>query len=96
VQRWDRLNERQLQLLQRIGARDDLSSSTVPGERNSARGLQTRRLVQISRKGGVWRAVITDAGRFYLEHGFHPDHPERLGLTQEDPEAGSDAMPPER
>ncbi|MFJ1750933.1 hypothetical protein ACIOJD_32545 [Streptomyces sp. NPDC088116] len=25
---------------------------------------------------GKWRAEITDAGRFYLEHGHHPDRPE--------------------
>ncbi|MFD3561921.1 PE-PGRS family protein [Streptomyces sp. NPDC058686] len=28
------------------------------------------------RQSGKWRAEITDAGRFYLEHGHHPDRPE--------------------
>lgn len=28
------------------------------------------------RKKGRWQAEITDAGRFYLEHGHHPDRPE--------------------
>lgn len=35
--------------------------------------LQDRRLVKISKKGGDWRAVATDAGRHYLEHGDYPD-----------------------
>ncbi|MEU0156376.1 hypothetical protein [Micromonospora fulviviridis] len=26
----------------------------------------------------MWRAQITDAGRFYLDNGIHPDHPDRL------------------
>ena len=30
----------------------------------------------VTRKAGVWRACSTDAGRFYLEHGHHPDHPD--------------------
>ncbi|MFM9580695.1 PE-PGRS family protein [Streptomyces caniscabiei] len=28
------------------------------------------------KQGGKWRAEITDVGRFYLEHGHHPDRPE--------------------
>nr|WP_253268233.1 PE-PGRS family protein [Streptomyces asoensis] len=28
------------------------------------------------RKKGRWQAEITDAGRFHLEHGHHPDRPE--------------------
>ncbi|MER8003371.1 PE-PGRS family protein [Streptomyces sp. NPDC095613] len=28
------------------------------------------------KKKGRWQAEITDAGRFYLEHGHHPDRPE--------------------
>ncbi len=26
----------------------------------------------------MWRAQIIDAGRFYLDNGIHPDHPDRL------------------
>ncbi|MFJ8310805.1 MULTISPECIES: hypothetical protein [unclassified Streptomyces] len=33
-------------------------------------------MVTMPRKKGRWQAEITDAGRFYLEHGHHPDRPE--------------------
>ncbi|MEV1332719.1 hypothetical protein AB0J20_24465 [Micromonospora costi] len=75
MQRWDRLNERQVALLCRIADGDDLSTPEGVPHRTSARSLQTRRLVDITRKGGTWRATVTDAGRFYLEHGFHPEDP---------------------
>lgn len=78
MQRWDPLKEHQLRLLRRIGDGDDLSGPDGVDHRHSARALQTRRLVDISRRGGVWRARITDAGRFYLDNGLHPDHPDRL------------------
>jgi excisionase family DNA binding protein len=41
--------------------------------------LQNRRLVVVSRRGGVWRAEVTDAGRFYVEHGRHRPRPEPAG-----------------
>lgn len=78
VQIWDPLKEHQLLLLRRIGDGDDLSGPDGLDQRHSARALQTRRLVDISRRGGVWRAQITGAGRFYLDNGIHPDHPDRL------------------
>jgi hypothetical protein len=78
VQRWDPLKEHQLLLLRRIGDGDDLSGPDGLDQRLSARALQNRRLVDISRRGGVWRAQITDAGRYYLDNGIHPDHPDRL------------------
>jgi len=78
MQRWDPLKEHQLALLQRIAGGDDLSSPDGVDQRHSARALQSRRLVDVSRRGGTWRAQITDAGRFYLDNGMHPDHPDRL------------------
>ncbi|WP_433530595.1 hypothetical protein ACQPYA_00085 [Micromonospora sp. CA-263727] len=78
MQRWDPLKEHQLLVLRRIGDGDDLSGPNGADQRHTARALQTRRLVDISRRGGVWRAQITDAGRFYLDNGIHPDHPDRL------------------
>jgi excisionase family DNA binding protein len=41
--------------------------------------LQNRRLVVVSRKGGGWQAELTDAGRFYVEHGHHRPRPESTG-----------------
>ncbi|CAI7978114.1 conserved hypothetical protein [Frankia sp. Hr75.2] len=69
------LTDRQLLLLRRIRGGDDLSGPDEVGQRISARSLQSRGLVDVSRRGGTWRAVITDAGTFYFEHGRHPDRP---------------------
>ncbi|MFJ9631453.1 PE-PGRS family protein [Streptomyces sp. NPDC101175] len=33
-------------------------------------------MLTMPRKKGRWQAEITDTGRFYLEHGRHPDRPE--------------------
>ncbi|MFE2612305.1 hypothetical protein ACFXA2_01645 [Micromonospora chalcea] len=76
MQRWDSLNERQLDLLRRIDGGDDLSGPDGVEYRRSARAPQDRNLVTVTRKAGVWRACSTDAGRFYLEHGHHPDRPD--------------------
>ncbi|MFG1953918.1 hypothetical protein [Micromonospora sp. NPDC048830] len=75
MQRWDRLNERQVDLLRRIADGDDLSTADGVPLRGSARALQSRRLVDITRKGGTWRATATESGQFYLQHGFHPEDP---------------------
>lgn len=75
MQRWDQLNERQEELLRRIAEGDDLSTPEGVPHRTSGRALQARGLVRVSRKGGTWRASITEAGRFYVEYGFHPDDP---------------------
>ncbi|MGC4865576.1 hypothetical protein ACLQ3B_09090 [Micromonospora sp. DT53] len=85
VQKWDPLKEHQLLLLRRIGDGDDLSGPDGVDQRLSARALQARRLVDVSRRGGVWRAQITDAGRFYLDNGIHPDHPDRLSAGRAAP-----------
>lgn len=77
MRRWDPLNERQLDVLRRVGEGADLSQSEDIPVRTSARALQSRGLVDVSRHDGLWRATITGAGRFYLEHGQHPDHPAR-------------------
>ncbi|GLI03937.1 hypothetical protein [Phytohabitans aurantiacus] len=75
MQRWDRLNQRQQTLLEQIAAGNDLSSTDSVAHRNCARALQRRRLVNVTRGRGFWRAAITPAGHFYLAHGHHPDHP---------------------
>jgi hypothetical protein len=41
--------------------------------KTTALALQGRRLVTVSRKGGVWRAVTTTAGEHYLRHGANPN-----------------------
>ncbi|MEV0065656.1 hypothetical protein [Amycolatopsis sp. NPDC050768] len=69
------MNERQLAVLQRIHAGDDLSGSDGITDRRSAGALADRGLLVVDRRGGRWRAKITEPGQFYLEHGHHPDDP---------------------
>ncbi|MDG4803735.1 hypothetical protein [Micromonospora sp. WMMD980] len=95
MQRWDRLNERQVALLRQIADGDNLSTPEGAPHRTSARALQTRRLIDITRKGGLWRATVTEAGRYYLEHGSHPEDPAHLARpTPSRPKAES--VPPKR
>jgi len=75
VHRWDPLNERQLDVLTRIAAGDDLGAPEYSSPRASANAVRNRGLLAISKRGGVWRAEVTVAGQYYLEHGHHPDHP---------------------
>lgn len=78
VRRWDPLNERQLHVLNEVAGGNDLSDPDAMHLRQSARALQHRGLLSISKKNGVWRAQLTDAGQFYLDHGHHPDHPDHV------------------
>lgn len=72
---WDPLNDKQLDVLQRVGAEQDLSGPDHVRLRHSANAVRDRGLITISKRGGIWRGEITEAGRFYLEHGYHPDDP---------------------
>ncbi|MDA1362723.1 hypothetical protein O1R50_24090 [Glycomyces luteolus] len=65
------MNDRQLETLRLVGAGDDLSGGEHVGRRVTGRALQSRGLVTVSKRDGIWRAAITDAGRYYLEHGEH-------------------------
>ncbi|WP_034270644.1 hypothetical protein [Actinospica robiniae] len=60
------LNDRQLSLLKRIAAGDDLSGETETRVRISAYALSNRGLIKISKRGGVFRAVATQAGRAHV------------------------------
>lgn len=73
---WSPLNDRQLALLTRIGGGPDPVTSDSPELALTARALKERRLITMPKQSGKWQAEITDAGRFYLEHGHHPDRPE--------------------
>jgi hypothetical protein len=68
----DELNARQLVVLGWIA--DACPGDDRPGTafKVTARALQDRRMVMVDRRGGGWAAAVTDAGRFYLEHGRYP------------------------
>ena len=66
------LTERQLAILKWVesGCPDDVPD--LNANKRTARALEDRRLVKVSRKDGLWRAGLTTAGRYYLDHGEHP------------------------
>ena len=72
VQRNSRLNPRQVEVLQWIA--DGCPSGVMKGHshKTTAVALRNRRLITLSRKGGVWRAASTDSGIHYLRHGNYP------------------------
>ncbi|MEV3955365.1 PE-PGRS family protein [Streptomyces albogriseolus] len=82
MHRWSPLNDRQLALLTRIGDGADPVTSDSPEFALTARALKERRLITMPKQDGKWQAEITDAGRFYLEHGHHPDRPEPASRKQ--------------
>lgn len=75
MRRWDKLNERQLSVLQRIGGAGEPVTAASPELATTVYALRNRGLVTTPRKDGAWRAEITSAGKFYLENGRHPDEP---------------------
>lgn len=94
MHRWSRLNDRQLTLLTRIGDGSDPVTADSPELAVTARALKGRGLITMPRHGGKWRAEITDAGRFYLKHGHHPDRPERAPQKQRSAPAQPESQTP--
>ncbi|WP_411139038.1 hypothetical protein [Streptomyces sp. C10] len=66
------LNERQLAVLEWVGKGCPEGSWASTTYKTSCLALQNRGLVTVARRGGVWNAVLTDAGRHYLAHGTYP------------------------
>lgn len=66
-----RLKDHQLALLQRVADGPPVTSNEWTLA-TSVYALRNRKLVTTPRSGGRWEAVITTAGRFYLEHGDYP------------------------
>lgn len=51
--------------------------------KTTAIALQNRKLAVVSRKGGVWRATLTGAGAYYLDHGTYQPPPEAPGKQRQ-------------
>ncbi|MFE9449767.1 hypothetical protein [Streptomyces sp. NPDC006739] len=68
-------NERQRTLLERIAVGEE-PGAWAPGEWRSAYALRDRGLLTVDKGHGAARAEVTEAGRFYLRHGSHPDDAE--------------------
>lgn len=65
------LNERQRAALEWV-SHGCLGAESSSAHKTSCQPLQNRGLIRISRRGGQWGAVLTDAGSHYLAHGSYP------------------------
>lgn len=72
--RWSPLNDRQRTLLGRLDAGEGLGEQAA-SQRRSAYALRDRGPLLITRRRGGLLTEVTDAGKFYLKHGRHPDNP---------------------
>jgi excisionase family DNA binding protein len=87
-----KLTDRQVEILRWIA--DGCPERLWPDEshKNTARALQSRGLAQVSRKHKVWTASITEAGRYYLEHGAYKPKPVPKPERFDDERAHSSAI----
>lgn len=69
----DPLHDGQMELLQWIGNGCPDGRWEGQAYKTSAMALVSRRLVTVSKKGGVWRATLLPAGSYYLDHGEYPE-----------------------
>lgn len=67
------LTPRQVEVLRWIA--DGCPDGVWPNDSHkiSARALEVRNVVTVSRRGGRWHAEIKADGRYYLEHGRYPE-----------------------
>lgn len=68
------VNEHQLEVLRWISMGCPEGVMTDFSYKTSAIALRNRGLATVSRRGG-WHASLTDAGRYFLEHGRYPGGP---------------------
>ncbi|QKW37058.1 cell envelope integrity protein TolA [Actinomadura sp. NAK00032] len=73
MQRWTKLNDRQLDVLRRIDTGTDPVTRRDHDLAHTVYALRRRGLVTTPIEDGTWRAEITEAGRHYLEHGRFPE-----------------------
>ncbi|GAA3177904.1 hypothetical protein GCM10017688_32920 [Streptomyces ramulosus] len=100
------VNERQLSVLQWVGAGCPVGVWETSSYKTTCQALQNRGLVTVSRKGGQWSVALTTAGQYYLAHGTYPPRRSRPRKPQvatpqprptralETPAAGRKPSPP--
>lgn len=66
------MNERQLDVLKWVVIGCPPREWPDTTYKTVAVALQNRRLVQVSKKRGIWSVTATDAGRYFVEHGAYP------------------------
>lgn len=84
------LRAHQLDVLRWVDAGCPNADTSDDGKKHTARALQARRLVTVSRRGGRWSATLTERGRYYLDNGrYPPAAAEAAVVTAHDPPATS-------
>ncbi|MFC4056103.1 helix-turn-helix domain-containing protein [Actinomadura syzygii] len=70
-----RLTDRQVDTLRWIadGCPERLWADET--HKHTARALESRGLVEVRRKRKIWTATITEAGKYYIEHGSYKPNP---------------------
>lgn len=76
------VNERQLSVLQLVGAGCPAGLWKTSSYKTTCQALHNRGLVTVSRKGGQWSVALTGAGQHYLAHGTYPPRGSRPPGTQ--------------
>ncbi|SDG68659.1 hypothetical protein SAMN05216260_1266 [Streptomyces griseoaurantiacus] len=77
-----RVNERQLSVLQWVGAGCPAGVWNTGSYKTTCQALHNRGLVTVSRKAGQWSVALTSAGQHYLAHGTYPPRGSRPRKTQ--------------
>lgn len=67
------LNPSQLDVLHWVGEGCPDGRWTGHSYKTTAIALSSRRLITISKKGGIWRAELLPSGRFYLDNDAYPE-----------------------
>jgi hypothetical protein len=80
MRRWAKLNERQMATLRRIVEGESVTAKDSDLAR-TVYALRDRGLVSTPRENGIWTAEVTEAGRFYLEHGNYQGAAALTSLT---------------
>lgn len=86
------LNDNQVAVLSWIA--DGCPEGAMEGysHKTTAIALQNRKLAVVSKSGGIWRATLTGAGAYYLEHGIFQPTPEAPG-RQRQPRPSAPSLP---
>ncbi|TDD87109.1 hypothetical protein [Actinomadura rubrisoli] len=92
MQRWTKLNDRQLDVLRRIDTGTDPVTHRDHDLAHTVYALRRRGLVTTPVEDGAWRAEITKAGRYYLEHGRFSETAETPRPLVKQPIVTADAL----
>lgn len=89
------INDVHLAALRAIRASSAEAESPDPKFKRSAGVLQDRKLITISKRGGRWKATLTERGTYYLEHGAYPPSsaPARNAVSAEPARASRPSRP---